>query len=404
MQHNPDQNIQRIMSPDLSVKWVFLLLGLPLALFGQTKDVKDVPIYFNNPSFEDLPKPSQSPMGWYDCGKSGESPPDIQPGYFDVSKPASNGNSYIGLVVRDNDTWEAIGQRLSKPLEASQCYEFGIDLARSEIYLSPSRLTLEKVNFVAPAKIRIWGGMGYCDKAEMLFETPIIVHNRWLTYNIRISPKKGNYTYLMIEAYYKTPVLFPYNGNVLLDNLTPIKKVTCGPDKMPDPKPKVVAKAVPSTKPTTSTKPATTPVKPDTAVKKPEPKPSAVVKIERGNVKKGKVFRLEKVYFDANKFEIKPESEAELTELYQFLEDNKDIVVEVGGHTNNKMWPNEDFANELSTNRAKAVADWLIAKGIPAERVQYKGYGWKHPIEANTTEAGKKKNQRVEVKILTLNG
>ena len=390
------------MSADHKFKWVLLLLSLPVFAFAQ---VKEAPIVFNNPSFEDFPKASQTPTGWYDCGQPGQSAPDIQPGSFDVTRMPSNGNSYLGLVVRQTDTWESVAQRISRPLEINTCYEMSMDLCRSDIYISPlaTGSSSEKVNFVSPCKIRVWGGMGYCDKAEMLYESPLITHTRWLSYNLRISPKKGSYSFIIIEAYYKTPILFPENGNVLIDNLSPIKKVVCGPDKMPDAKPKIATKG-----PVATTKPAT-PVK-STTVQRPET-PSKPVsqgpgdeKIERSNMKKGKVFRLEKVYFDANKYEVKPESEPVLTALFKFLNDNPDVMVEVGGHTNNKMWPNEEFANELSTNRAKSVADWLIAKGIAAERVQYKGYGWKYPIEPNSTEAGKKKNQRVEVKILTING
>jgi outer membrane protein OmpA-like peptidoglycan-associated protein len=359
-----------------------------------------------NPSFEGNPKAGEvggaAPFGWYDCGAAGESSPDIQPGFFEVTKPASNGLTYIGLVVRDNETVEGVGQRLSKPLEANQCYEFSIDLARAELYLSPSRSTLEKVNFVQPCVLRIWGGNGYCDRAEKLFETSIINYSRWLTNNIRVAPKNGNYNYIFFEAYFKTPILFPYNGHILIDNITPIKKLQCGPEKMPDPKPKVTTKnpspANPIAGPKTNPAPKT-----ETQPKKPETQP-IVEKIERKNVKKGKIFRLEKVYFDANKYDLKPESEEELTNLYKFLRDNNDVAVEVGGHTNNSMWPNEAYAFELSTNRAKAVAEWLIAKGISESRVQYKGYGWKQPIQPNTTEIGKKKNQRVEVRILALNG
>ena len=59
---------------------------------------------------------------------------------------------------------------------------------------------------------------------------------------------------------------------------------------------------------------------------------------------------------------------------------------------------------ELSINRAKSVANWLVSKGIPANRVQYKGYGWTKPILPNTTADGRKKNQRVEATILNSNG
>ncbi len=119
-------------------------------------------------------------------------------------------------------------------------------------------------------------------------------------------------------------------------------------------------------------------------------------------VKKGSIFRLEKVYFDTDKYAIKAESEAELTRLFEFLNDNPGVVIEVRGHTNNLMWPNVDFANELSTNRAKEVADWLIAKGIAANRIQSKGFGWTMPVEPNINAEGRKKNQRVEIKILSM--
>jgi outer membrane protein OmpA-like peptidoglycan-associated protein len=117
-------------------------------------------------------------------------------------------------------------------------------------------------------------------------------------------------------------------------------------------------------------------------------------------IKNGGIFRLEKVYFDTNKYDLKDESEEELERLYAFLLESPHTAIEVRGHTNNLMWPNADFANELSTNRAKAVADWLIAKGIAAHRVQFKGYGWTMPVEPNINAEGRKKNQRVEVKIL----
>jgi outer membrane protein OmpA-like peptidoglycan-associated protein len=89
-------------------------------------------------------------------------------------------------------------------------------------------------------------------------------------------------------------------------------------------------------------------------------------------------------------------------EVYDFLMENSDVVLEIGGHTNNR--PTEEFAQTLSTSRAKSVADWLISKGIPSDRVQYKGYGKKYPIETNATLEGRRKNQRVEIKILSMNG
>lgn len=375
--------------------------AFPLALFAQSKEVL---IPFNNPSFEGIPKCCEAPSGWYNCGESGESPPDIQPGFFQVTKAPSHGDTYLGLVVRDNETWEAVGQRLPQALEVNECYEFSVDLCRAELYLSLSRTTGEEVNYASPAKIRVWGGMGYCDKRELLYETSIITTTRWLTYTFRIHPKKGSYPFLLIEAYYKTPTLFPYNGNILLDNATPIKQIDCNM-KMPDqpaPPTEVVKVDKPATTPTTTTK------KPDTPpiVVKPAPAPPAATasaeKISREGLKKGSTIRLQNVYFDADKYVIKPECVPALMVVYDFLVENPDVVLEIGGHTNNL--PSPEFAETLSSSRAKSVAEWLVNKGIPANRVQYKGYGKKYPIETNATPEGRKKNQRVEIKILNING
>lgn len=137
-------------------------------------------------------------------------------------------------------------------------------------------------------------------------------------------------------------------------------------------------------------------------VETPKKVAAPVTTIGNKSVRKGSIFRLEKLYFDVDKTELKAESQAELDRLFAFLNDNPSVTIEVRGHTNNQMWPNVDFANELSSDRAKAVADWLVAKGIAANRVQYKGFGWTMPVEPNINAEGRKKNQRVEVKILTM--
>lgn len=378
----------------------FLLIGLlPFAANGQKENL----ISFNNPSFEDIPRAGQAPTGWYNCGAPAESPPDVQPGVFQVTKPASQGSSYLGMVVRDNETWEAVAQRLSKPLERNQCYEFSSDVCRSEIYISLSKTTNQEVNYTKPIKLRIWGGNGYCDRAELLFTTPVIINNRWLKYDFRLSPKKGNYAYIILEAFFDTPSPFPYNGNMLIDNLSTIKQVPCNPEPMiAAKKPPVRAGgALTARGATPNSKPAQVP-----AVTLPAPSPPVAetkseTKMERKNLKKGMIIRLDKVYFDANKYDIKNECEATLQELATFLIRNDDLVVEVGGHTNNRAGDN--YAYQLSTNRAKAVADWLVEQEVPSARVQYKGYGKTMPVVPNDNEENLKKNQRVEIKILSIN-
>lgn len=368
-----------------------LLSCLPLAAWAQTGTV----IYLANPSFEGLPGAGVDNIpGWYNCGPKQETPPDLQPGFFNVKAAPRNGNTYLGLVTRQTGTWESVGQRLSQPLEVNQCYEFSLDLRRDTSYVSALFGSTAQVKFTVPCKIIIWGGNGLCDKGEVLYQSSVIIHPRWLTYNCRLSPKKGTWSHIIIEAYYNekdpfNPALPLYtNGNVLIDNATPIKSVPCAPEKMPNKK-----------KPDLTAKGGETPSgKPATPKAQPAPKPEVP---ELKNPKRGKTYRLD-VYFktDSYTFDL-GSSEESLEELYNTLQNNENISVEIGGHTNNRLYPYADKAIELSTKRAKSVADWLISKGVAPERVQYKGYGWTKPVMPNTTPEGRSRNQRVEVTILT---
>jgi hypothetical protein len=195
------------------------LILLALTLLGTNLTAQRA-ISISNPSFEGVPGPNAAPDGWTDCGNPKESPPDIQPGAFDVVLPAFDGKTYLGLVTRDNDTWEAVGQQLPEPLRTGHFYTLKIALARSPKYLSPSRLTLEKVNFIAPVVLRIWGGTQSCNKGELLAESSPISDSDWKEHSFDLSPAQKDWDYLILEAYYKTPVNFPYNGNLLLDRIS----------------------------------------------------------------------------------------------------------------------------------------------------------------------------------------
>jgi hypothetical protein len=87
--------------------------------------------------------------------------------------------------------------------------------------LSLSRSTGDEANYSTPVMLRVWGGNdNWCDKEELLFQTPLITTTSWREHELLLEPQNSNYTYLILEAYYKTPVLFSYNGNLLVDNLS----------------------------------------------------------------------------------------------------------------------------------------------------------------------------------------
>ncbi len=111
-----------------------------------------------------------------------------------------------------------------------------------------------------------------------------------------------------------------------------------------------------------------------------------------------KITTLKNIQFETNSFLLKEISKVELNKLFQLLTDNPTIKIEVDGHTDNvgKLVDNL----KLSTNRAKTVVDYLIEKGIAAQRLQYKGFGATKPIADNANEAGKAANRRTEFTVI----
>lgn len=123
-----------------------------------------------------------------------------------------------------------------------------------------------------------------------------------------------------------------------------------------------------------------------------------IVNVPMSPINTGFTFVLENIFFDVDKWDLKPESLAELNKLKDFLIKNPTIKIELGGHTDSD---GDDKHNlTLSDNRAKAVKDWLVANGIEGTRLSHKGYGEKMPIAPNDTPDNKAKNRRTEVKIL----
>ena len=377
---------------------LLMMMMIAQSVTGQSVDT----IKLFNPSFEDFPRNSVPPRGWEDCGFPGESPVDVQPGHFEVNKVPVDGNTYLGMVVRDNETWESVSQPLQGTLQAGQCYSFSIFLARSELYVSQSRVKLQDANYTTPTRLKIYGGNDYCDRAVVLAETKEIVNYRWLKYEFKFEPK-SNYTYITFEVFYKTPTLFPYNGNLLLDHASDIVRIPCSEDEP-------IVSSKPDTTPTDVAiidKPDKTPtepikITPSTPEKPTQPKVDKVLEdIKRDEIKKGDIIRIRSIYFESGSTDFTKSSYRSLSQLYKFLTENPDIKIEIGGHTNNR--PEKEYADWLSTGRAKKVQEYLLNRGISPSRLSFKGYGKDLPIATNKTPEGRRLNQRVEIKITDLN-
>lgn len=117
---------------------------------------------------------------------------------------------------------------------------------------------------------------------------------------------------------------------------------------------------------------------------------------------------LANVFFDLGKSTLRPESNIELNKLYEFMVKNPTLKIEIGGHTDTR---GDDKANlTLSNDRAKAVYDYVVAKGIDPKRMTFKGYGETKTIVSDAEiaklaseeakEAAHQSNRRTEYKII----
>ncbi|MEO6915272.1 MAG: OmpA family protein [Chitinophagaceae bacterium] len=107
---------------------------------------------------------------------------------------------------------------------------------------------------------------------------------------------------------------------------------------------------------------------------------------------------LNNIFFDVNRFEVKPESQVELDQVVLLMKDNPTLRIQINGHTDNVGKPADNL--KLSNDRAQAVTAYIVSKGIAAKRLVAKGFGDTAPVAENSTEAGKAKNRRTELKIL----
>jgi len=189
------------MAPSLHV---LLFLMLPGMLLAQAR--------LDNASFEGTPQDATTPVGWHPCAAL--TTPDILPGVWGVLLPASDGDTYVGLITRGDGSFESITQRLSQPLEKGECYQFRVDLAHSFTYAGYSK----------PLKVRIWGSRRKCDMDQLLLETERIEEDEWTTVQAQFDADK-RINYILIEAFHNERRT-GYEGNILIDNFSVIKPCT----------------------------------------------------------------------------------------------------------------------------------------------------------------------------------
>ncbi len=175
--------------------------------FGQI----DSPFFFVNSSFEGDAQDASVPPGWL-IKKKG-STPDILPGPWGVYTPPYDGDTYLGLITREDNTWEDIFQILPIALDADECYKFSIYLAHSQNY----------VGYKLPVRLRVWACDEKGNKTQLLATSPLISHSDWKKYDFNFITKRQTKG-ILFEAYFAAGVKLKYRGNILLDALSAIER------------------------------------------------------------------------------------------------------------------------------------------------------------------------------------
>jgi outer membrane protein OmpA-like peptidoglycan-associated protein/sugar lactone lactonase YvrE len=122
--------------------------------------------------------------------------------------------------------------------------------------------------------------------------------------------------------------------------------------------------------------------------------------LDVNKITEGQKLRINELNFEADSSIITQASYDVLEEVYEFLVSNPSVSVEIGGHTN--TIPPHEYCDKLSTERARNVAEYLYSRGIERSRITYKGYGKREPLTESTSRQGRLRNQRVEIKILSM--
>ncbi|WP_082886412.1 OmpA family protein [Flavisolibacter tropicus] len=112
----------------------------------------------------------------------------------------------------------------------------------------------------------------------------------------------------------------------------------------------------------------------------------------------GQVVRLNNVFFDFDKWDLRPESYVELDRVVKLLQENPAIEIEMSAHTDSRGA--DDYNFKLSDNRARSVMEYILSKGIAPTRITSKGYGETMPVAPNDTDENRQLNRRVEFKIV----
>jgi OmpA-OmpF porin, OOP family len=129
---------------------------------------------------------------------------------------------------------------------------------------------------------------------------------------------------------------------------------------------------------------------------KEDPKP--IIGIPSENKDSKAAFKLDKVYFNLGDATLLPESHEQLNKLAEYLKENKDLKIQIEGHTDNQG--DAKLNKKLSLERAFTVREYLVKNGVNSKRIKFIGLGDSQPVSSNNKEENRKQNRRVEYRFI----
>ncbi len=120
-----------------------------------------------------------------------------------------------------------------------------------------------------------------------------------------------------------------------------------------------------------------------------------------------KAIVVENIYYGFDSSDIRADAAIELDKLARFLQDNPEIKIELGSHTDN--FGNDEYNLDLSQRRAESAVNYIISEGIDKNRIRARGYGETQPMVSNTNPDGtdnpdnRQRNRRTEIKVFEYN-
>ncbi|HEY8397426.1 MAG TPA: OmpA family protein [Flavihumibacter sp.] len=129
------------------------------------------------------------------------------------------------------------------------------------------------------------------------------------------------------------------------------------------------------------------------------PDSTYVINIDLQPITRDATIELKNIFYESGSAALSAQSEVELDKLVQLLKDNPTLRIQINGHTDAVGKAADNLA--LSNGRAQAVVNYLVKKGIQPARLTHKGFGATQPVADNSTEEGRARNRRTELKVIS---